>query len=140
MIAKIETLKTTVLTHLRVEKSGEVRSVIHVHFTTWPDHGVPETAEDCLELVDFMRQSLLESHAGLPIVHCSAGIGRTGVVLGTDIGIDQLLEFKQADPMSILRQMRVDRGAMIQHYEQLEFMHRCLVTRAEGLKAAADEQ
>jgi hypothetical protein len=72
---------------------------------------------------------------GLPIVHCSAGVGRTGVVLGTDIGIDYLHRDRKVDMLAILKSMREDRCAMIQSFEQMQFTYACVVryARKNGL-------
>lgn len=71
-------------------QTRETRSVAHMQFTSWPDYGVPLSATAMLEFLQRMRdmQSTLvtalgDTWTGHPlgppiVVHCSAGIGRTG--------------------------------------------------------------
>uniref|UniRef100_A0A8C6SWG0 Protein tyrosine phosphatase non-receptor type 20 n=1 Tax=Neogobius melanostomus TaxID=47308 RepID=A0A8C6SWG0_9GOBI len=63
-----------------VEK--QVHIVRHLKFTHWPDHGVPHSSE---QLVRFIRYLRAVHHRGPITVHCSAGIGRAGVLICTDI-------------------------------------------------------
>ncbi|CDQ66312.1 unnamed protein product [Oncorhynchus mykiss] len=66
-----------------VEKeSGETHFVRHLKFIRWPDHGVPRSSE---QLVRFIRYLRAVHHKGPVTVHCSAGIGRTGVLICTDV-------------------------------------------------------
>ncbi|XP_014293966.1 tyrosine-protein phosphatase non-receptor type 7 isoform X1 [Halyomorpha halys] len=63
---------------------------------------------------------------GPVIVHCSAGIGRTGCFIAICIGVCQLLAENSVDVLSIVCKMRYDRGGMVQTAEQYEFIHRAL--------------
>lgn len=63
---------------------------------------------------------------GPVIVHCSAGIGRTGCFIAICIGVSQLLAENNVDILSIVCKMRYDRGGMVQTAEQYEFIHRAL--------------
>jgi len=66
-------------------QTGETHIVHHLKFTQWPDHGVPHCSE---QLVRFIRYMRAVHHKGPITVHCSAGIGRTGVLICTDIIIN----------------------------------------------------
>ena len=59
-------------------------------------------------------------------MHCSAGIGRTGTLIGIDIGMAALEDTHAADVVNIIDSMRVGRGGMVQTPEQYEFVHRSL--------------
>lgn len=59
--------------------SGDSREIIQFHYTTWPDFGVPSSPTAFLEFLRKVRESgVLEEDVGPAIVHCSAGIGRSG--------------------------------------------------------------
>lgn len=63
------------------EQSGENREVLQFHYTSWPDFGLPQSPASFLEYLVAVRESgsLDISHeVGPPVVHCSAGIGRSG--------------------------------------------------------------
>lgn len=59
--------------------SNESRDILHFHYTMWPDFGVPQSPTGFLRfLVDVRRSGALDQNVGPLVVHCSAGIGRTG--------------------------------------------------------------
>lgn len=59
-------------------KDFNVKEVIHLHFIGWPDHGVPEI-NDAYETFEKMIQEIINTNESKPVViHCSAGVGRTG--------------------------------------------------------------
>ena len=90
-VVNTESKGCIVLTQLSMEWKGETRRLAHVHFTAWPDHGVPEGTKDIVTLVDFIRRHRQQNKQDGPMVmHCSAGVGRTGVVMGIDICLDQV--------------------------------------------------
>lgn len=64
------------------------------------------------------------------IVHCSAGVGRTGIWCSIDICKRALQEYRFADAADTVRQMREDRGGMVQTYEQLQFVHNAITDYA----------
>ncbi|XP_046554314.1 uncharacterized protein LOC124263694 isoform X2 [Haliotis rubra] len=113
--------------HMKVtsKTTGENWSVIQFHFTSWPDHGVPDT----LALVHYIwlvRQTVAE-RAGPLLVHCSAGIGRTGTYIAVDSLIDQAREEGVVDVLGYVTVMRGQRKNMIQTAAQYECVFHCLV-------------
>ncbi|XP_069126605.1 receptor-type tyrosine-protein phosphatase mu-like [Argopecten irradians] len=105
-------------------ETEEKRSVHQFHFTTWPDHGVPNP----FQLVQFHRAVEKQQTAlsGPLVVHCSAGIGRTG----TYIGLDALLKHSQVsstiDVFQFTMKMRENRLNMIQTADQYQAVHEAL--------------
>ena len=119
------------------------RKVTQFHFTTWPDRGTPNSPREFLTFRDAVarqfRVALHESRtAGEPqcpmLVHCSAGVGRTG----TFCCIYAALEFlphlasislpgpvAKIDMLEIIRQMRKSRRYMVQTSDQYEFCYKC---------------
>lgn len=60
-------------------ETKESREILHFHYTTWPDFGVPQSPTAFLHFLADVRQSgALDQNVGPPVVHCSAGIGRSG--------------------------------------------------------------
>ena len=57
-------------------------SVTQLQYINWPDHGIPENPEHFLKFVNYFQQNLNQGDPCL--VHCSAGVGRTGVTIAVD--------------------------------------------------------
>ncbi|XP_030114100.4 receptor-type tyrosine-protein phosphatase mu [Taeniopygia guttata] len=106
------------------------RAVEQFHYLLWPDHGVPRNPSQLLCLVEVVNKRVLEAHAGPVLVHCSAGIGRTG----TFIALDFLLKMGKAegkvDVFHCVQQLREQRVSMVQTKEQYSFLYEALL---EGL-------
>ncbi|XP_072867740.1 tyrosine-protein phosphatase non-receptor type 7 isoform X5 [Chlorocebus sabaeus] len=112
----------------------ECRSVKHILFSAWPDHQTPESAGPLLRLVAEVEESPETAARPRPIVvHCSAGIGRTGCFIATRIGCQQLKARGEVDILGIVCQLRLDRGGMIQTAEQYQFLHHTLALYAGQL-------
>ena len=65
------------------------------------------------------------------IVHCSAGIGRTGTFIAIDHGLNHLKRSGTCDVLKIIAIIRQYRGGMVQHCEQGEFVHLTLAKHIE---------
>ncbi|XP_033729638.1 receptor-type tyrosine-protein phosphatase epsilon-like [Pecten maximus] len=107
------------------KKTKSVRQIHQFHYTTWPDHGTP----DPNELVVFHRrvmnyQTVL---AGKMVVHCSAGIGRTGTFIALDALLEYGKESGHIDVKQYIKTMRKDRINMVQTAEQYIAVHQLLI-------------
>ncbi|CAG2229397.1 unnamed protein product [Mytilus edulis] len=97
---------------LKNSTNMQERKIHHFHFIQWPDHGVP----DSIKLVNFYRKVKSQTceQNGPMVVHCSAGVGRTG----TFIAIDALYQHGQkvgyVNVMEYIEMMRKDRMNMVQ--------------------------
>eukprot|EP00117_Sycon_ciliatum_P006978 scpid22840/ scgid10273/ Receptor-type tyrosine-protein phosphatase T; RPTPmam4; Receptor-type tyrosine-protein phosphatase rho len=116
-----------------VSQGADVRQVNQYHFTHWPDHGVPATADDLLRFVLGVRlfNEKRDLEMSTPIVvHCSAGVGRTGTYIAVDTVAQQLLnkDMQFVDLLSIACQMRWQRVSMIQTEGQFIYVHHCIAT------------
>ncbi|KAM8950146.1 tyrosine-protein phosphatase non-receptor type 7 [Lycaon pictus] len=119
---------------LSIQHQEETRPVKHVLFSAWPDHQTPESAGPLLRLVAEVEDSPEAAASTGPIVvHCSAGIGRTGCFIATRIGCQQLKARGEVDILGIVCQLRLDRGGMIQTTEQYQFLHHTLALYAAQL-------
>lgn len=113
--------------NLTLKLGAQSRSVKHYWYTSWPDHKTPDSAQPLLQLMGEVEEERLASGPRGPvIVHCSAGIGRTGCFIATTIGCRQLRQEGSVDVLGIVCQLRADRGGMIQTGEQYEFVHHAL--------------
>ncbi|KAL5016386.1 hypothetical protein ScPMuIL_005975 [Solemya velum] len=111
---------------IRKKVSNPERIIKQFHFTTWPDKGVPKTVT---ALIDFRNKvcSTRVSGQGPYIVHCSAGIGRTGTFIGLDYLISQGQGEKRVDVFNVICKMRHQRTHLVQTHEQYEFLYDALV-------------
>lgn len=104
------------------------RTICQFHYTTWPDHGAPDSIQPILELVRLMRE--VQPTEDRPIlVHCSAGCGRTGTICCIDYVWGLLRRGKldsSFDLCSIISEMRQQRMAMVQTLEQYILCHRAV--------------
>ncbi|GFT00952.1 tyrosine-protein phosphatase non-receptor type 1 [Nephila pilipes] len=116
-------------------ESLDTREILQFHYTTWPDFGVPESPAAFLNFLFSVREAgVLNSNVGPPVVHCSAGIGRSGTFCLVDSCL--VLIEKNNDPNSInirqqLLEMRHYRMGLIQTPDQLRFSYLAII---EGAK------
>ncbi|KAG8177744.1 hypothetical protein JTE90_008847 [Oedothorax gibbosus] len=125
---------------LLVKCGTQMRDVYQFHYTTWPDHGVPETVQPILELVRLMRDC--QATEIMPIlVHCSAGCGRTGTICAVDYVWACLRQGKLSEDFSLFEiamELRRQRIAMIQTKEQYILAHRAVATLFEQQLSVID--
>uniref|UniRef100_A0A673XCS0 Tyrosine-protein phosphatase n=1 Tax=Salmo trutta TaxID=8032 RepID=A0A673XCS0_SALTR len=98
------------LTHL---ESEEVRELTQIQYVAWPDHGVPDDSMDFLDFVSLVRSKRAGKDEPM-VVHCSAGIGRTGVLITMETALCLMECSQPIYPLDIVRTMRDQRAMMIQ--------------------------
>ncbi|XP_065289385.1 tyrosine-protein phosphatase non-receptor type 2-like isoform X3 [Dermacentor albipictus] len=129
------TVRELMLTDL---ESGQKRVVLHLHYTTWPDFGVPESPAAFLAFLQAVRESgALDVDVGPPVVHCSAGIGRSGTFCLVDSCL-VLIEanggrLDRVDVQEVLLEMRKYRMGLIQTPDQLRFSYLAILEGARAL-------
>ncbi|XP_048036300.1 receptor-type tyrosine-protein phosphatase H-like [Megalobrama amblycephala] len=110
------------------KSTSETRTVKHFHFTAWPDHGVPSGTEELIQFRGLVRQHIESSFsAGPTVVHCSAGVGRTGTLIALDVLLQQLDREKAVGIAAFVQQMRLCRPLMVQTESQYVFLHQCIM-------------
>ncbi|XP_036431712.1 receptor-type tyrosine-protein phosphatase eta-like isoform X9 [Colossoma macropomum] len=113
---------------IRNVKTAESREVRHFHFTAWPDHGVPETTEVLINFRHLVREHMDQYSRHSPsVVHCSAGVGRTGTFIALDHLIFQIERESMVDIFGIVYDMRMHRPLMVQTEDQYVFLNQCAV-------------
>ncbi|XP_030876727.1 receptor-type tyrosine-protein phosphatase V-like isoform X1 [Leptonychotes weddellii] len=106
------------------------RRVKQLQFTTWPDHSVPEAPGSLLTFAELVREQARATQATGPIlVHCSAGVGRTGTFVALSRLLQQLEEEQTVDVFNAVYALRLYRPLMIQTPSQYIFLHSCLLNK-----------
>lgn len=112
-----------------IEKS-KFTQVEQLHYTAWPDHGVPSNPRS---IVAFLKE--IQRHAPIPrnedsppmVVHCSAGVGRTGTLIVLDMAICRVTSERVIDVNSLVLSAREDRLNMVHNLDQYLLVHLVLV-------------
>ncbi|KAK7919685.1 hypothetical protein WMY93_010969 [Mugilogobius chulae] len=113
---------------LKHRRTSEERTVRHFHFTAWPDHGVPQGTQVLIQFRALLRRHLETEAAGTPtVVHCSAGVGRTGTIIALDVLLQQMQKEKAVDINGFVYKMRLNRPHMVQTESQYVFLHQCIL-------------
>ncbi|XP_063115004.1 tyrosine-protein phosphatase non-receptor type 4 isoform X3 [Cavia porcellus] len=103
------------------QEKNESRQLTQIQYIAWPDHGVPDDSSDFLDFVCHVRNKRAGKEEPV-VVHCSAGIGRTGVLITMETAMC-LIECNQpVYPLDIVRTMRDQRAMMIQTPSQYRFV------------------
>ncbi|XP_029438325.1 receptor-type tyrosine-protein phosphatase eta-like [Rhinatrema bivittatum] len=111
---------------LRNRRTTETHPVRQFHFTAWPDHGVPKTTDTLIHFRSLVREYMKPYPSGSPIlVHCSAGVGRTGAFIAIDHIIHQVELENYVDVFGIVHDLRMHRPLMVQTESQYIFLHQC---------------
>ncbi|XP_076743547.1 receptor-type tyrosine-protein phosphatase H isoform X2 [Maylandia zebra] len=114
--------------NLKDRKTSEERTVKHFHFTAWPDHGVPECTEVLIQFRGLVRQHIEREGGKAPtVVHCSAGVGRTGTIISLDVLLQQLEKEQAVGINAFVHKMRLSRPYMVQTESQYVFLHQCIM-------------
>jgi receptor-type tyrosine-protein phosphatase T len=102
------------------KKAEPVQTLTHFHFTTWPDKDVPTTAWGLVDLEKRMADITTDKPI---VVHCSAGVGRTGTFIALHNVLEEIEETGHMNFVSTVQKLRNDRVFMVQTYEQYKFLH-----------------
>ncbi|KAM9634746.1 receptor-type tyrosine-protein phosphatase beta isoform 5-T5 [Morphnus guianensis] len=119
------------------EQLDSTRLIRHFHYTVWPDHGVPETTQSLIQFVRTVRDYINRTpDTGPTIVHCSAGVGRTGTFIALDRILQQLDSKDTVDIYAAVHDLRLHRVHMVQTECQYVYLHQCVrdVLRARKLR------
>uniref|UniRef100_A0A8D0L2V8 Receptor-type tyrosine-protein phosphatase eta n=1 Tax=Sphenodon punctatus TaxID=8508 RepID=A0A8D0L2V8_SPHPU len=112
-----------------VEKSNSTEShaVRQFHFTAWPDHGVPETTDLLSNFRYLVHEYMKQNPPTSLLVHCSAGVGRTGTFISIDRLIHQMEMENMVDVYGVVYDLRMHRPLMVQTEDQYIFLNQCVL-------------
>ncbi|XP_077309610.1 receptor-type tyrosine-protein phosphatase eta isoform X5 [Lithobates pipiens] len=118
------TIRDFIVTNTQTKQSKQVR---HFHFTAWPDHGVPKATEDLVQFRNLIRDytSGHSSPSSPILVHCSAGVGRTGTLIALDRIIKHIEAEDKVDVYGVVYDLRMHRDLMVQTESQYVFLNQC---------------
>ncbi|XP_040191411.1 receptor-type tyrosine-protein phosphatase alpha isoform X1 [Rana temporaria] len=102
------------------------RLVTQFHFTSWPDFGVPFTPIGMLKFLKKVK-ACNPQYAGAIVVHCSAGVGRTGTFIVIDAMLDMMNSEKKVDVYGFVSRIRAQRCQMVQTDMQYVFIYQALL-------------
>lgn len=123
---------------MTTDDGSESKKIWHLLFAAWPDFSVPEGADRAamLKLIDISREKNSDNATNPRIVHCSAGIGRSGTFIALDWLLQELEEGsldalpEDEDPiMNVVEQLRDQRAGMVQSKNQFFFIYDVLRER-----------
>uniref|UniRef100_A0A8B9KMH1 Tyrosine-protein phosphatase non-receptor type n=1 Tax=Astyanax mexicanus TaxID=7994 RepID=A0A8B9KMH1_ASTMX len=116
--------------------SGQERTVWHLQYTDWPEHGCPEYVQGFLSYLEEIQSVRRHTNSMLDtskspnppvVVHCSAGVGRTGVVILTELMISCLEHNERVEVPVMLSRLRQQRMLMVQTVSQYKFVYQVLI-------------
>lgn len=123
--ASVDIDKTLTMSTMRISKPGDnnvVKIVKHIHWRNWPDHGVPDNF-----LSPFRLLTVVKSCTKPVVVHCSAGVGRTGTLALILIILESLRLPDFLGVPRLLTKLRDERFKSIQTEMQYLYVHRCIL-------------
>jgi len=116
------------------------QNVFHLQYLSWPDHGVPETAEDLLQLIALADQCQAYGRtiglSGPVVTHCSAGVGRTGVFVAVYSVLLRIASGQTACVLATVHAMRQQRYGMVQSAAQYAFIYEAVRVAVSRRKEA----
>ncbi|KAF8795429.1 Tyrosine-protein phosphatase Lar like protein [Argiope bruennichi] len=106
-------------------RDGQSRTIRQFHFTDWPEQGVPKSGEGFIDFIGQVHKTKEQFGQEGPItVHCSAGVGRTGVFITLSIVLERMQYEGVVDIFQSIRILRTQRPGMVQTEDQYQFCYR----------------
>ncbi|XP_071139567.1 receptor-type tyrosine-protein phosphatase alpha-like isoform X18 [Mytilus edulis] len=136
IVTKIDPENTNAIDDQTTTEDNARLQVKHLQFTSWPDRDVPKYVTT---LVEFHSKVNSLRHEGPLLVHCSAGVGRTGTFIGIDYLMDQADSEGRVNIYKCVEKMRIARPNMVQTPDQYVFLHQALAEALLTSESPVDE-
>ncbi|XP_048038127.1 receptor-type tyrosine-protein phosphatase S isoform X28 [Megalobrama amblycephala] len=105
-------------------RDGQSRTVRQFQFTDWPEQGVPKSGEGFIDFIGQVHKTKEQFGQDGPIsVHCSAGVGRTGVFITLSIVLERMRYEGVVDIFQTVKMLRTQRPAMVQTEDEYQFCY-----------------
>eukprot|EP00912_Choanoflagellata_sp_UC4_P001679 UC4_evm1s1068 len=138
-LIKKETFQHYIVRTFTINFEGETRECKQYHYIVWPDHGVPLTTQEILGFRAAIRD--YETQSKPWIVHCSAGVGRTGSFIAIDSMLNRAAaRWEDMNIDDLLKAFRMARNYMIQTDLQFIFVHTAIFDALEGMLQSEREK
>ncbi|CAI4228939.1 unnamed protein product [Auanema sp. JU1783] len=108
------------------DKAKTKHQFVHLYrWSRWPDRGIPdkESVMIPLRLLDLIK-------SGPSVIHCSAGIGRTGSLMVIEIALKTIMSGQELNIRQITEDLRKSRCQCVQNEMQYLYVHRILIEYA----------
>ncbi|KAF6030563.1 hypothetical protein EB796_011144 [Bugula neritina] len=124
---------------LDIQMGKTIRTIKHILSTFWPSSGCPSKPQALLEFVLAVRSQMLDGNSSPILVHCSAGVGRTGTYIAVDRLLQCIQDHDEIDIFNLVMEIREYRCRMVQTEEQYRYIHDCVKEVMEnGFPTVAD--
>ena len=106
-------------------RDGQSRTIRQFQYVDWPEQGVPKSGESIIELIGQVHKTKEQFGQIGPItVHCSAGVGRTGVFITLSVVLERMRYEGMIDVFNTVKMLRTQRPAMVQTEDQYQYCYR----------------
>nr|XP_039258538.1 receptor-type tyrosine-protein phosphatase epsilon-like [Styela clava] len=112
---------------LRVDRGPQSKTVTQFHYTGWKSTSCPEDGRKIIDLVNKMQKNIRSTGNGVTLIHCSDGIGRTGVFCAAVNLIERLKCENRVDVFRTVKDLRDGRPNMVENLDQYKFCYQAIV-------------
>jgi len=138
---------TYVVRRVTLTKGTETQTLVQFHFIAWPDHGVPDISDPILDMAVLADQTT-PSQDTPTVVHCSAGVGRTGTYVIINSILEPITNHMKTNPnvpptinmAKTLHDLRSMRAGLVNHIDQYEFCYKCILAHIQHLIKQRNEK
>ncbi|XP_069101801.1 multiple epidermal growth factor-like domains protein 6 isoform X3 [Argopecten irradians] len=117
------------ISNLNLNSNGDMRSVKHAQFLSWPDKEIPKYVTPLVEFHDKVKVTTSDAPV---VVHCSAGVGRTGTYIALDYLLNQAESQGSINVHECVVKMRTNRADMVHTAGQYQFLYLALEAALQG--------